>query len=176
MPNDMLIVASNAPTKGGRVLSNFARTPFVLDGVRYESTEVFWQCLKIADVEARAMMAEVTDPLAAKRIGNQFLNGSQIFTYGGQLYRIGSREHHTLLERAIRAKVAQNDSVRRALLESGNATIRHLLMNKYGQFRVGNSPQLPAMVFEAMLTNIRTELQKGTFQETLPLPIGFNNS
>lgn len=161
-----------------RILSHFAHTPFELDGERFESVECFWVHLKTEDPKLRKLIAKIPDGLEVKRVGIQLKNemrsfgATSMFSYHGQLYNVGSEAHHILIERANRAKVDQNPAVRDALIESGTRPLRHMLRNRYGQWRVGNSPALPAVVFDNMLMKIRTELFHNNFRPTLPLPDG----
>jgi predicted NAD-dependent protein-ADP-ribosyltransferase YbiA (DUF1768 family) len=156
-----------------RCLSNFAKTPFELDGRKYHTVEAFWQMLKIEDEICRDKIRLLESGMDAKQAGMMMRGiSSQLFTYEGQLYQVGSEAHHQLLERAIRAKVGQNPEVQRALIDSGDKPLKHMLKNRFGQWRPGNSPALPAIVFENMLVVIRKELQEMRFQENLRLPEG----
>lgn len=155
-------------------LSNFAKTPFVLDGIEYNSVEAFWQSLK-TEIPALREQIRLLDGINAKKAGKLVQGSSNLFTYQGKIFKVGSKEHHTLLERAIRAKVAQNESVKRALLNTRNAPLKHMLKNRFGQLRVGDSPALPAVVFENILMNIRQELQNNTFTDNINIPAGLND-
>jgi predicted NAD-dependent protein-ADP-ribosyltransferase YbiA (DUF1768 family) len=158
----------------GKVLSNFAESPFKLDGYVYNSVEAFWQSLKTEIPALRSQIAAFHG-LDAKRAGKMVTTqGQSLFTYNGNLYKVGSEAHHLLLERALRAKFGQHDKSRTVLLETGNRPLVHAIRNKYGQLRPGDSPALPAVAFERMLTKIRTELQTDTFTPTLNLPKGLN--
>jgi predicted NAD-dependent protein-ADP-ribosyltransferase YbiA (DUF1768 family) len=163
------IIAFFDGTPEGKLLSNFAHTPFELDGVRYETVEGFWQSLKTEIVKIRTELAECTDGFTAKKIGRTISSAKQLFTYENHMYRVGSAAHHQLLERAIRAKVAQHTPTREALVASHPHPLRHMLLRN-GRWVGGDSPALPAVVFERILTTVRTELLESTFQETLPLP------
>jgi predicted NAD-dependent protein-ADP-ribosyltransferase YbiA (DUF1768 family) len=173
---DTLIVAFFDGNQEVRLLSNFADTPFTLDGIHYRCVEGFWQSLKTESPQLRERFHDING-LDAKRMGQLVRqhSSSNLFTYMGNLYVIGSIEHHLLLERAIRAKTAQNDDVQAAFWWSGKRPLVHAIKNRFGTWRAGNSPALPAIVFEHMLTRIRDELASGTFKETLPLPRGVNN-
>lgn len=159
-----------------KLLSNFANTPFTLDGVTYQSVECFWQSLKTENAQARLDIAAITDGLEVKRIGAELRKESNVFTYDDKLYMAGSKEHHLLLERAIRAKVGQNPSVLVCLERTENRILRHMIKNRFGQWRTGDSPALPARVFEDILTRIRQEILNCSFTDrTLePLPRGLN--
>lgn len=160
-----------------KILSNFALSPFVLDGVLYNTVEGFWQSLK-TEIPSLRNQIRLMDGLSAKK-ASWAIKGSEsssnLFTYMERLYRVGSEGHHILLERAIREKVNQNDLAKDALIASENRPLKHLLKNKYGQWRPGDSPALPAIVFERMLMNIRDELQNGNISANLPLPPSIND-
>jgi protein GP30.3 len=158
-----------------RILSNFAQTPFSLDDLTYQSVEGFWQGLKTEMPMFRRNIAELHG-LAAKSAGRVVATGnSRLFTYMTRLYIVGSEAHHVLLERAIRAKTAQNPAVQYVFAASQNRPLRHMIRSRYGTWRVGDSPALPAIVFEQILTRIRSELQSNTFVETLSLPAGIHD-
>jgi len=158
-----------------KCLSNFAITPFVLDGISYKCVEGFWQSLKTEFSELRARFSYY-DGIDAKQAGKTIRSsgGNRIFTYMNNLYSVGSYEHHVLLERAIRAKIDQNSYIKNALISTGNTPLKHMLKNKFGQYRPGDSPALSAITFESILRKIRTELLENTFVSTLPLPAGLN--
>ena len=46
---NVINISSKGETETERMLSNFAYTPFELDGVHYESVEGFWQSLKFPE-------------------------------------------------------------------------------------------------------------------------------
>lgn len=174
MTEKPLIIAYYDGDSEVQILSNFARTPFTLDGVSYFSVEAFWQSLKTEYPIMREKIASLPEAFDAKQVGRKIATGSQLFTYQGKLYHVGSPEHHVLLERAIRAKTIQNPAVRTSLGLTGNRPLRHMLKNRFGAWRSGDSPALPASVFEDIWMRIRQELKDGTFKETLPLPKGIN--
>ena len=170
-----LIVAYYDGDSEVQLLSNFALTPFLLDEMKYQSVEGFWQGLKTEIPSIRSDIAMLSRGLDAKRIGQE-LSTSNIFSYAGNLYARGSEQHHALLERAIRAKTQQNIEVQKCFIDSYPRPLLHMIKNRFGQLRTGDSPTLPAKVFEDILQRIRIELIENTFDfETLPvLPSGFN--
>jgi predicted NAD-dependent protein-ADP-ribosyltransferase YbiA (DUF1768 family) len=155
----------------GKLLSNFAWTPFVLDGVAYQSVEGFWQGLKSIYEPERLHFARLHG-LEAKRAGQAIRAAANFLVYDQKMYRVASAEHHRLLERALRAKFSQCAAAKDALLASGNRPLKHMLPNSFGTMRPGDSPALPASVFEKMLTTIRTELQEDRFVDYMPIPAG----
>jgi len=176
--NTPLIIAFFDGDPEVKLLSNFANTPFKLDGVLYQSVECFWQSLKTENEKARLDIAAITDGLEVKRIGAELRKESNVFTYGDKMYMVGSKEHHFLLERAIRAKVGQNPEVLVCLERTENRVLRHMIKNRFGQWRTGDSPALPARVFEDILTRIRKEILSCSFKDQYeslpPLPRGIN--
>lgn len=171
-----LIIAYYDGDSEVQILSNFARTPFELDGVTYQTVEGFWQGLKTEYPIIRDKIASLSDGFDAKQIGRKLAANSQLFTYQDKLYRVGSQQHHILLERAIRAKTAQNiKEIGVSLKLSDDRPLRHMLKNQYGNWRSGDSPALPAIVFEQIWTRIRQELNEGTFTPNMPLPDGIND-
>jgi predicted NAD-dependent protein-ADP-ribosyltransferase YbiA (DUF1768 family) len=170
-----LIIAYYDGDSEVRLLSNFATTPFVLDDISYLCVEGFWQSLKTEYPVIRERFQHY-EGLDAKQAGRLLAKagGGNLFTYQGNLYRVGSEEHHILLERAIRAKVDHNKHVRDAILATENRPLKHMLKNRFGSWKPGDSPALPAITFENMYYRIRKELQDNTFTPTLPLPKGIN--
>lgn len=175
MTEKPLIIAYFDGDEEVKLLSNFAPTPFVLDGRKYGTVESFWQSLKFDDEIMRNKVASLTEGVDAKQMG-KFAPIAQVFLYEGDFYRIASQEHHILLERAIRAKVAQNENVEIALRNSHPRLLKHMIKNRFGTWRAANSPALPAVTFERILTKIRNELIMDIFNPDLPLPSGFNVS
>lgn len=169
-----LIVAYYGGDEEVRLLSNFAHTPFVLDGERYESVEGFWQSLKTEDPILRRKIASMVEPLDTRQLGRSVANGSSVFTYRNKMYVVASLEHHILLERAIRAKVDQNEDVALQLLQSHPRPLRHRTRNRFGVWRPGDSPSLPAIVFENILLRIREELVADRFVADMPQPEGLS--
>jgi predicted NAD-dependent protein-ADP-ribosyltransferase YbiA (DUF1768 family) len=126
--------------------SNFAATPFELDGKRYASLEGFWQSLYYpeGDDDARAKLREWKHARAdvekmtaftAKRAGDEakkvFERAGAVpwMSYRGRKFEPrGSEEdrkfHLELIERATRAKVDQNPAVRDLLLGTGDLELR----------------------------------------------------
>jgi predicted NAD-dependent protein-ADP-ribosyltransferase YbiA (DUF1768 family) len=173
MTPDTLVIAYFGGDPEVKVLSNFARSIFNLDGHKYYTVEAFWQMLKVEDEIKRETMRTLEDGLEAKQFAAMLKTESnQLFTYEGQLYQAGSEAHHKLLERAMRAKTGQNKLVQRTLLQTGNRPLKHMLRNRFGVWRTGDSPALPAVVFENIWTRIREELINGEFSENMELPDG----
>jgi hypothetical protein len=155
------------------LLSNFAATPFEFRGQRYASLEGFWQMMLYPegadDVRARfpglhwghtrAQVAQMT-AFEAKRAGelaeaNMRTMGIGWVTFEGKRieYRpAAAGEHYRLIVAATWEKVKQNPDVRKALLSTGDLTLKP----DHHQ-----EPDAPAAwrYFE-ILTSIRSELQR----------------
>ena len=122
------------------ILSNFAATPFELDGKRYASVEGFWQMMLYAEgpdderakakgvewkytheqvAQMTAFEAKSADTLAEE---NMKTLGIDWCTFDGKrfLYRSATPgEHYRLILAAMRAKAEQNPEVKRILLATG---------------------------------------------------------
>ena len=155
------------------LLSNFAPTPFTFRGQRYASLEGFWQMMLypegaddpralfpgIAWRHTRAQVAQMT-AFEAKDAGtlaeaNMAKMGITWVTFEGRRfdYRPAlAGEHYRLIVEATRAKVAQNDDVKKVLLSTGDLVLKpdHL-----------QEPDAPAAWrYYEILTMIRAELQR----------------
>ena len=127
------------------ILSNFAATPFELDGKRYGSLEGFWQAMYYPEgaddprqeVVPKRLTREQVEQLAsfeAKKAGDdakKALRQAAIawISYRGHRFDPhGSEEdrqfHYDLIIRATRAKVEQNAEVKRILLATGDLVLK----------------------------------------------------
>ena len=97
-----------------KLISNFAPTPFELDGRTYASVEGFWQGLKFPKAADRRRIAELYAG-AAKRAGEEAVP-SETSEYEGQRFYPGTYAHWKLMERACWAKFSQNADARSARL------------------------------------------------------------
>lgn len=127
------------------ILSNFAATPFDLEGKRYASVEGFWQMMLYpegtSDERARAkgvtwkytreQVAQMT-AFEAKQAGtlaeeNMRTLGIDWVTYNGKRFPYRSQtpgEHYRLIVAAMRAKLEQNPEVKRILLATGDLILK----------------------------------------------------
>lgn len=157
------------------LLSNFAATPFTFHGKRYASLEGFWQMMKYpeGDTDPRAtfpglhwaytreQVAQLT-AFDAKRAGdaaekNMKAMGITWVTFEGKRmeYRAaGQSEFYKLIVAVTWEKVRQNPEVEKVLLSTGN------LILKPDHHQETNAPA--AWRYYEILTQIRTELQRGT--------------
>lgn len=143
-------ITSRAADPEIRILSNFAHTPFVLDGADYASVEAFWQGLKHPDASRRAQLAELHGP-AAKQAGASAPPADEI-EYRGQRVRVGTADHWRLMALACRAKFTQHDAARAALLATGSRPLTHVVRR--------DSRTIPGVVMGSIWMQIRAELAK----------------
>lgn len=133
----------------GRDLSNFSHHEFVLDNRKYASIEGFYNSLLYNDPARRAKIAEMWG-LEAKKAGKS--SNLQAFRYGKETIKLGSEEHHNLIERALRAKFDQNPELREAFIKTHPRPIIH---DTGAPDKVG--AHFPREILEGMLTRIRSE-------------------
>lgn len=127
------------------ILSNFAATPFEMDGKRYASVEGFWQMMLYPEEPddprakdklvtwkyTREQVAQMT-AFEAKAAGtlaeeNMKTLGIDWCTFEGKrfLYRSATPgEHYKLILAAMRAKADQNPKVKRILLATGDLILK----------------------------------------------------
>ena len=156
------------------ILSNFAATPFELDGKRYGSVEGFWQMMLYPEMRAddlryresavqwkysREQVAQMT-AFEAKSAGtlaeeNMKKLGIDWCTYQGKRFPYRSAtpgEHYRLIVAAMRAKLEQNPEVRRILLATGDLSLKP---DHHGE---ENPP--PEWKYYEIWMQLRSELQK----------------
>lgn len=145
-----LNVASGAVEPIGKLLSNFAERPFVLNGKEYRSVEAFYQGLKWPDEAKRASTAQLFGKEA--KFSARGAPKADDFEYDGCSNRFGSAEHHQLIKHAIRASIVQHPEVRDRMI----ATHPRPIVHKTGRPENPNS-SFPGSVFTRILTELRTE-------------------
>jgi predicted NAD-dependent protein-ADP-ribosyltransferase YbiA (DUF1768 family) len=155
------------------ILSNFAATPFELDGKRYASVEGFWQMMlypegpdderaKANGVDwkfTREQVAQMT-AFEAKSAGtlaeeNMKKLGIDWVTHNGKRFPYRSAtpgEHYRLILTAMRAKFNQNPEVKRILLATGDLILKP---DHHGE---DNPP--PEWKYYDIWMQLRSELQK----------------
>jgi hypothetical protein len=103
----------------GMYLSSQAATPFTLDGIDYPSLRTFYDALKVPlDLRARFVAGASRRDLGLGR-GHH----DATFAYDGHAIAVGSLEHRRLVARAVSAKVAAHEPVRRELARTGRARL-----------------------------------------------------
>jgi predicted NAD-dependent protein-ADP-ribosyltransferase YbiA (DUF1768 family) len=105
------------------LISNFAHTPFVLDGRDYASIEGFWQGLKFPGDADRRRIAALWGSTA--RDAGHDAPASDELHYDGARVRIGTWEHWQLMKRAAVAKFEQHAEARAALISTGSRPLVH---------------------------------------------------
>lgn len=123
--NEPFPIRSKSPDPAAQLISNFALTPFELDGETYRSVESFWQGLKFEDRLERRQVAEM-EGAAARGVGEKKGYG-QTVRYQGEEIPVGAWRHWELMERACWAKFTQNADAREALLSTGERPLTHRL-------------------------------------------------
>jgi predicted NAD-dependent protein-ADP-ribosyltransferase YbiA (DUF1768 family) len=141
-------VTSRSPDESVRLIGNFAATPFALDGRAYASVESFWQGLKFDGLERRRV-AELSGP-AARHAGDEKGYGAKV-SYEGSSIAVGTRDHWDLMERACRAKFAQNADARAALLATSDRPLVHRTRH--------DSRTIPGAIMAEIWMKLRSELQ-----------------
>jgi predicted NAD-dependent protein-ADP-ribosyltransferase YbiA (DUF1768 family) len=148
--NEPLQVWSKSPDASVRLISNFAVTPFELDGRCYQSVESFWQALKFDNAAERRRVASMDGP-AAQKAGKARPYGATV-TYQGRSVPVGTWEHWALMERACRAKFAQNEAAQAALLATGRRPLVHQMRR--------DSRTIPGVIMAAIWMTIRDRLRE----------------
>lgn len=140
----------------GNVLSNFADTPFSIDGVYCSCSESFIQSLKISDSSEQEGFCGLQGEEAWKK-GSKLTEGvfiSERVWWRGTPYTLHSQEHFDLVKRGLSEKFCQSEKAREALLATGDSALTH----DYGQ-PLGKKQSLPVDTFCQIVTEIRTEYE-----------------
>jgi len=146
-------VYSRSEEEIGRLMSNFAHTPFTLDGVEYGSIEGFYVALRFLDPAKRLKLGRMYG-LVVKRMGMK----SRLTTtcYGGEWFELGSDPHIALIKRALRAKLAAHLEIARAFV----ATAPRPIVHETGHPDPPGA-EFPAHVFCRLLSELRDEFAVG---------------
>jgi len=155
------------------ILSNFAATPFELDGKRYASVEGFWQMMlypegpsdergkdkRVTWKFTREQVAQMTafDAKSAGTLAEENMKtlGIDWVSYNGKRFPYRSAtpgEHYRLIVSAMRAKFEQNPEVKRILVATGD------LILKPDHIQETNAP--PEWKYNEIWTQIRSEIRK----------------
>jgi predicted NAD-dependent protein-ADP-ribosyltransferase YbiA (DUF1768 family) len=108
-----LNVYSRSDDEIGRLMSNFAHTPFVLDGIEYGSIEGFYVSLLFLDPAKRLKLGRLYG-MVVKRMGKK--SRLTKTCYGHDWFDLGSEAHIGLIKRAIRAKLDAHPDIARAFV------------------------------------------------------------
>lgn len=136
-------------------LANFPLAPFSLDDVVVASVEGYVQGIKFPLDHPMRMRAFLSHSHEAKRHGEQ-AERDHVW-WGNGIFKYGSREHHDLIARGIRAKFYCNTGFQIAMRATRGLRLIHDLGPE------SPTTSLPADVFCRILTQLRDELlQRGT--------------
>lgn len=148
-------VVSTSADPAVRMISNFAESPFALDGVRYRSVESFWQGLKFPSLQERNRIAAL-DGKQAQAAGRR-QGYPEAIDYLGARILPGGPEHWRLMEAACRAKFAQNAEARAALLATGDRPLVHRVRR--------DSRAIPGIVMADIWMRTRRRLRRNPAPE-----------
>jgi hypothetical protein len=84
-------IVSNSPDPIAKIISNFATSPFDLDGQRYQSVESYWQGLKFPKDSDRRRLAQLDGP-RARAEGEKQGYGATV-SYDGAEIAVGTWSH-----------------------------------------------------------------------------------
>ena len=116
-----LNISSTSNDWRGLALSNFGLSPFVLDGVLFASVEGFIQGIKFREGDPQRDAAFASSGWPAKHLGDTADRSGAY--WDGACLPYGSPEHHRLIERAIRARIAQSKGLQAALKSTVGLTL-----------------------------------------------------
>lgn len=140
----------------GNILSNFAQTPFIIDGVTCSCSEAFIQSLKSPNPEEQIELCSLQGKEAWERgskVTDRIFSAGCVWWLDNKL-TLHSIEHFRLVKRGLIAKFTQSKIAHDALIGSENATLIH----EFGKPK-GSRESLPIEVFCEIITEIRSELQ-----------------
>jgi len=152
MTRKTINVAFTSDDWRGVAMSNFVLSPFELDGRLLASVEGFIQGIKFPPGHPARERAFVSSAWEAKQCGQGA--DKQYAYWGDARLEFGSVEHHRLVERALRARFAQNEGLRRVLRSTRDLDILH----ETGEPEPGRT-SLPAALFCRILGDIRDALE-----------------
>ena len=144
-------VTSRHPDEAIRTIANFADTPFVLDGLDYQSVESFWQGLKAKDPLERRRIAAL--PGARTKSDKSIPKYGATLQYGDATIVVGTWDHWQLMNRACTAKFQQNDAARDALVATGDRPLVHKVRR--------DSKIIPGVIMADIWMNIRQKYAPG---------------
>ncbi|MDX1948151.1 MAG: NADAR family protein [Pirellulaceae bacterium] len=145
-----LNVLSTHPDEQVRLISNFAATPFELEGEPYGSVEGFWQGLKFADPAERRRVALLAGTEAKNAAAG--LDSVEFITWEGCQIRAGSPEHWRLMHQACWAKFSQHEAAKAALLATYPRHLQHRVRR--------DSRTIPGAIMADIWMRIRDKLRE----------------
>jgi hypothetical protein len=96
-------------------LSNFSANAVEIDGIVYPTAEHAYHAAKCSDAEGKAAILAARSPKLVKVVSNE--------TFAAARRKDWNDAKVGIMESVLRAKLAQHDEIRQALLKSGDAEI-----------------------------------------------------
>jgi predicted NAD-dependent protein-ADP-ribosyltransferase YbiA (DUF1768 family) len=154
---DHVNIYSRSRTPQGRLLSNFAATPFTLYGIRFATVEGFYQGMLFDDEQERLRIAGLSGS-AAKRLQKKAGRkaGDPVRTWDGRTIPYRAEEFDEEVRKAIRQKVRENPEVAAALLGTGDLPLTHY----YVMWGRPIQPRGESGLLENVLSELREELRR----------------
>lgn len=150
-------IRSGNPYPAG-ALSNFAPHPFTFRGCECNSMEGFLQGLKFKDANMQLEIFKKVG-IGAKRAGkNKNWQRTQTLWFQGNPIKRDSKEYQDIIDEAFEAMFTQNTKARKALLATGDATLKHSM----GSRKISETV-LTRREFCSRLTKIRAKLKAEDF-------------
>lgn len=134
-------------------LSNFAIHHFVYDGVECASMEGLLQSLKFKNPEMQKHVCTLSGKVAKSKGANKNWKTKQILYWKGREIPRQSEEYQILLKEMFDA-LGTNEGFKKALLSTGNATLKHSLGHRNPKATI-----LTETEFCSLLTNLREKLK-----------------
>lgn len=135
-------------------LSNFAPHEFEIDGIKCASMEGFLQSLKFQNPDMQRYVCSLVGKAAKFKGKNKKWQKTGNLYWQGEVIKRNSESYQELLDKAYNA-LAKNQSFKKALLATGNATLTHSL----GENKTSETV-LTKTEFVSRLNKIRTALMQ----------------
>jgi predicted NAD-dependent protein-ADP-ribosyltransferase YbiA (DUF1768 family) len=126
---DHINIYSKGKTELGRLLTNFANTPFILDGVSFKSAESYWFYCKARRMDLPYEHFKDLDAYSAKSAGKK-LAGEFEYT----------EEFKEEIRTGLKAKLRQNRHVLNLLVDSTLPLVHYYAYGKPGSWKVTDQP------------------------------------
>lgn len=134
-------------------LSNFAPHAFTIDGIECASMEGFLQSLKFENPEMQQQVCTLVGKAAKFKGKKKKWFKTQTLYWNGKPIKRDSNEYQELLDRAFHA-LSKNQSFKKALLATNNATLTHSI----GKTKIQETV-LTRQEFCRRLMRLRSELK-----------------
>ena len=135
-------------------LSNFAPHEFIIDDIQCASMEGFLQSLKFQNPDMQKYVCSLVGKAAKFKGKNKKWQNTGNLYWQGKIIPRNSESYQELLDKAYNA-LAKNQSFKKALLATGNATLTHSI----GKTKISETI-LTKTEFVSRLTKIRTKLMQ----------------